>query len=447
MKLDLNPGFKRALAALEDSRRHLFLTGRAGTGKSTLLEYFCNRAARRPVVLAPTGVAALNVSGQTVHGFFRFPVDVTVQKIKQRKIRPRRRKLYKQLELIIIDEVSMLRADLLDCVDTFLRMYGPCAQPFGGVRMVFVGDLCQLPPVVMARERHIFNEHYVTPYFFSAHAFAGLDYECIELQHVYRQQDQDFIELLNRVRDNTVAAADLAALNQRCDPGFEPAADEFCISLTTINRRADQINEQRLAALPGRLYRFRADIEGSFGKEYYPTATTLAVKQGVQVMMLSNDPDQFWVNGSIGTVQEVVKDDEGEYVLRVLLQNGNKVRVARHTWEVVRFALEKDVIVSESVGKFTQFPLRLAWAVTIHKSQGKTFERVLIDLAGGVFTPGQLYVALSRCTTLEGIVLRRPLTAGHVQTDHRVHRFLAGQQSAHADDGRSAGICPASPDQ
>lgn len=447
MKIDLNPEFRRALVTLEDSRRHLFLTGRAGTGKSTLLEYFRRRTARRPVVLAPTGVAALNVNGQTVHGFFRFPVDVTVQKIEQRRLRPRRRKLYKQLELIIIDEASMLRADLLDCMDTFLRMYGPCSKPFGGVQVVFVGDLYQLPPVVMARERSIFNEHYATPYFFSARAFAGLDYECIELRHVYRQQDQDFIELLNSVRDNTVAAADLAVLNQRCDPGFVPTADEFCISLTTLNWRADQINEQRLAALPGKLYQFRADVEGTFGKEYYPTATTLAIKQGVQVMMLSNDPDQFWVNGSIATVQGVVKDDEGEHVLRVLLQNGNEVKVARHTWEVVRFALEKDVIVSESVGKFTQFPLRLAWAVTIHKSQGKTFERVFIDLAGGVFTPGQLYVALSRCTTLKGIVLRQPLTARHVQTDHRVHRFLAGQGSGHAGDERCAETYLASPNQ
>ena len=429
MKLDLNPEFRRALGVLEDSQRHLFLTGRAGTGKSTLLEYFRAHTARRPVLLAPTGVAALHVAGQTVHSFFRFPIDVTVQKIEQRKLRPRNRRLYKQLELIIIDEASMLRADLLDCVDAFLRMYGPRRAPFGGVQMVFVGDLYQLPPVVMARERSIFNEHYATPYFFSARACADLDFEFIELQRVYRQQDQGFIELLNRVRNNTVDDADLATLNQHCDPAFEPGAGELCVNLTTINRRADQVNERHLAALPGRLYRSQADVEGDFGKEYYPTATTLAVKPGAQVMMLSNDSDQLWVNGSMGTVQGTGEDDKGEATLNVLLQNGTEVEVRRHTWEVVRFALEKDVIIAESVGKFTQFPLRLAWAVTIHKGQGKTFERVLIDLTGGVFTPGQLYVALSRCTTLEGIVLKQPLSAGHVQVDYRIRRFLVEQRT------------------
>ena len=304
--IEINPEFGRALELMEAGARNLFVTGRAGTGKSTLLEHFRANTGTNPVVLAPTGVAALNVRGQTIHRFFGFGVDATPEKVRASRRKPRDPELIARLTTVVIDEVSMLRADLLDCIDVFLRKHGPMPRtPFGGVHMVFVGDLYQLPPVVTGEEREIFRSVYETPYFFSARALADEDLDVVELQKVYRQKDADFVELLGRIRNDSVDDADMARLNARLDPGFEPPPDAFHVSLTTTNRNADRINETRLESLPGRMLVSRADIGGDFGREHHPTATELTFKEGAQVMLLNNDAAGRWVNGSIGTVESL----------------------------------------------------------------------------------------------------------------------------------------------
>ena len=438
--IEINPEFGRALKLMEAGARNLFVTGRAGTGKSTLLEHFRANTGTNPVVLAPTGVAALNVRGQTIHRFFGFGVDATPEKVRASRRKPRDPELIARLTTVVIDEVSMLRADLLDCIDVFLRKHGPMPRtPFGGVHMVFVGDLYQLPPVVTGEEREIFRSVYETPYFFSARALADEDLDVVELQKVYRQKDADFVELLGRIRNDSVDDADMARLNARLDPGFEPPPDAFHVSLTTTNRNADRINETRLASLPGRTLVSRADIGGDFGREHHPTATELAFKEGAQVMLLNNDAAGRWVNGSIGTVESLEQDEEGEDFLFVQLRDGDDlVEVRPHTWDLVRFTLEEGRIVSEPVGYFTQLPFRLAWAVTIHKSQGKTFDRIVVDLERGAFASGQTYVALSRCTSFEGIVLRRPIAKSSIRADWRIRQFLTGYHYRRSEEAMPA---------
>lgn len=428
--IDLNPAFKQAIALMEQTQQHLFITGKAGTGKSTLLDYFCEKTKKKPVVLAPTGVAALNVKGQTVHRFFNFYIDVTPEQIRSKKKKPRNPKLYKKLKTIIIDEVSMLRADLLDCIDVFLRIYGPnAAEPFGGVQMIFVGDLYQLPPVVGREERAIFSQHYATPYFFSAHALEALPLELVELETVYRQKDERFVGLLNKIRNNSVEDDDIDALNKRYIPDApELVTDDFTITLTTTNQAADSVNDAKLAALGGRLFRSKATVRGDFSKEYYPTALDLSYKIGAQIMLLNNDSQGRWVNGSIGVIEgKDYDEDEEETCLKVRLHDTERlVSVLPHMWEVFKVALEGEELVSEAAGSFTQYPFRLAWAVTIHKSQGKTFDQVVIDMGRGAFASGQTYVALSRCRSLEGIRLHVPIKKQHIRTDPRIYKFLTG---------------------
>ena len=424
--IEINPEFARALELIQAGRSNLFITGRAGTGKSTLLEYFRDHSDDEPVILAPTGVAALNVRGQTIHRFFGFRTDVTPDSVRKSRRKPRNPQLYKELTTLIIDEASMLRADLLDCADGFLRQHGPIPRaPFGGVQMVFVGDLYQLPPVVTGGEREIFETVYETPYFFSAHVLKDVEIEIIELQKVYRQKDQHFVDLLNRIRNDTADNSDLALLNSRVDEGFEPPTDSFYINLTTTNRTADRINEEKLDTLPGETYTSVASLEGDFDRTHHPAATELIFKEGAHVMLLNNDGSERWVNGSLGRIKRVKCRRGGELEVSVHLQESGKVvKVEPYTWELIRFTLQAGRIASETVGRFTQLPFRLAWAVTIHKSQGKTFDHVLIDLERGAFTTGQTYVALSRCTSFEGIVLRREVRAGSIRTDWRVSQFL-----------------------
>ncbi len=425
--LDINDRFRHALQLMEHGAQSLFITGRAGTGKSTLLSHFCARTHKKPVVLAPTGVAALNVRGQTIHKFFHFYIDVTPDKIRRRQIKPRNPKLYKKLQTIIIDEVSMVRADLLDCIDAFLRLYGPQEnQPFGGVQMIFVGDLYQLPPVVSQESEAIFVDHYETSYFFSAHCLRDADFAVVELDTIYRQKEQAFVELLNRIRTNSAVAADLALLNRRVDAQYAPRGDAFFIHLTTTNRRADEINAAHLEALSGKLHTTKAIINGDFTKEFFPTATELQFKIGAQIMLINNDTQARWVNGSIGVIDAIRRDENDRAYLAVTLEDdAEQVEVYPHTWEVYRYGLAGGEITAESVGNFTQFPIRLAWAVTIHKSQGKTFDHVIIDIDRGTFAAGQIYVALSRCTTLGGIVLKRPIEPRHIMADGRIEEFLA----------------------
>ncbi len=427
--LDLNGQFKRTIALLEKTNEHFFITGKAGTGKSTLLELFCQMTKKNLVVLAPTGVAALNVQGQTIHRFFNFYIDVTPEKVQSKKVRPRNPKLYKQLETLLIDEVSMLRADLLDCMDVFLRMYGPtCFKPFGGVQMLFFGDLYQLPPVVNKKERTLFSSYYQSPYFFAAQAMGSMQLRVIELEKVYRQRDGQFVALLNKIRDNSVAHRDITQLNQRYIKGEKVAGGPLSIHLTTTNAGADAVNNAHLSALDQREWMSQAIISGDFGKEYYPTLTHLKFKVGSQIMLLNNDRKNRWVNGSMGIItglEENAKDQPS--VLLKLVDGNERFLVKPFTWEVYQFSLKGNSIISDPVGTFQQYPFRLAWAITVHKSQGKTFDQVVIDIERGTFVEGQLYVALSRCTSFEGIRLKVPIEKRHIRSDPRIRHFLASQ--------------------
>lgn len=425
--LDINDRFRHALQLMENTNENLFITGKAGTGKSTLLHHFCARTKKKPVLVAPTGVAALNVRGQTIHKFFNFYIDVTPEKIRRRQIKPRNPKLYAKLKTIIIDEVSMVRSDLLDCIDEFLRMYGPESdKPFGGVQMIFVGDLYQLPPVVNRDTEEVFAQLYETPYFFSARCLQDANFTVIELDKIYRQKEQQFVELLNRIRTDQVEDGDIEELNSRFQPFYEPSGKDFFIHLTTTNSKADEINATHLNALKSKLQTTNAKISGDFTKEYYPTATELQFKLGAQIMLINNDTQGRWVNGSIGVIKSIERDENDRAYVEVrLTDEGDTVHVYPHTWEVYRYGLEAGEIQAESVGSFTQFPFRLAWAVTIHKSQGKTFEHVMIDIDRGAFAAGQVYVALSRCTTFEGIVLKTRIARHHIRADDRIVEFLA----------------------
>lgn len=432
--IDFNPEFQRALDLMEDTQKNILITGRAGTGKSTLLTYFRDHTKKKTVILAPTGVAAVNISGQTIHSFFHFKPNVTPASIKRKKKTEQDKPtIYKKLTTIVIDEISMVRADLLDCIDKFLRLNGPeQKQPFGGVQMIFIGDLYQLPPVVTSAEREIFRSHYASPYFFSAKVFGEFNLEFIELEKVYRQKDGEFVRLLNSIRNRTVTDGDLALFNKRCNPDFEAPAGSFYLSLTSTNDLADKINEKRLAELPGKIWKAEGEIVGDFGREYLPTAVDLKLKKGAQIMLLNNDSYGQWINGTIGNVRKFEKDDDGNDVIVAGLDNGDTARIAPYTWKIYRFFLKNEELRSEEVGSFTQYPVRLAFAVTIHKSQGKTFENVVIDVGKGTFAHGQMYVALSRCTTFEGIVLKQPLKKSHILMDWQVVKFLTGMQYAKA---------------
>ena len=437
ISLEFTEPFERALRIMEDSARHVFVTGRAGTGKSTLLAHFTETTAKQVAVLAPTGVAAVNVGGQTIHSFFGFRPDVTPETAKK-KLRDADAEIYRKLDAIVIDEVSMVRADLMDCVDAFLRVNGPVkGAPFGGLQMILIGDLYQLPPVVGSAEKMLFKTLYPSPYFFSARVFDGLEMEFVELEKIYRQQDDRFIELLNAIRNRTVTEEDLALLNTRVDADFEPPADEYYIHLTSTNDLADRYNEEHLKKLKGRTWTSYGIVEGEFGKEYLPTAPELKLKKGAQVMLLNNDTWGRWVNGSIGKITGFVRDPEAGTLVRVRLNDGGTVEVAPFTWQIFRFVLHDGGLESEEVGTFTQYPLRLAFAVTIHKSQGMTFQRAIIDVGRGTFAPGQLYVALSRCTSLEGIVLRKPLRRQNILLDWAVVRYLTRCQYRQAAKSQS----------
>ncbi|MFC2033090.1 AAA family ATPase [Chloroflexota bacterium] len=432
-QIDINEQFKRALEIMEDTDKNVFITGRAGTGKSTLLEYFRNTTKKKVVVLAPTGVAALNVKGQTIHSFFRFKPGIIPDRVK--KLRSdNKESIYRKLDIIVIDEVSMVRADLLDCVDRFLRLNGPEAnKPFGGIQMAFIGDLYQLPPVVTGGEKEVFQSLYETPYFYGARVFDSFDMEFVELQKIYRQHDEQFITLLNGIRNNSVTTEGLELLNERYQPEFEPPPDDFYVYLTTTNKLAEEINSKRLAGLKGRLYTFTGSIEGDFGQEYLAAKIDLQCKVGAQVMMLNNDIEGRWVNGSIGKIIGITKNRKGEDVIIAELVDGDEVEITPFTWEIFRFFVEAGGLQSEVIGTFTQHPLMLAWAVTIHKGQGKTFDRVIIDIGRGTFAHGQMYVALSRCTTLGGIVLKKLALKKHIWTNYQVMDFLTRYQYKKAE--------------
>jgi ATP-dependent exoDNAse (exonuclease V) alpha subunit len=419
---------------MENSNRSIFITGRAGTGKSTLLSYFRNITKKKVAVLAPTGVAALNVKGQTIHSFFKFKPGITPDKIKKFRSFDDNESIYRKLDIIVIDEVSMVRADLLDCVDRFLRLNGPESdKPFGGIQMAFIGDLYQLPPVVTGDEKEVFQTLYKTPYFYGALVFNYFNMEFVELEKIYRQHDGEFINLLNSIRNNSVTEEGLEFLNQRYQPEFEPPPEDFYVYLTTTNRLAEEINSKRLSELESGLYTYTGSIEGDFGKEYLPTSIELQIKVGAQIMMLNNDSEGRWVNGSIGKITGITQSRKGEDIIVAEMSDGEEVEITPYTWEIFRFFIEAGGLQSEVIGTFTQFPMMLAWAVTIHKGQGKTFDRVIIDIGKGTFAHGQMYVALSRCTTLEGVILKRVVLKKHIWTNYQVMDFLTKYQYKKAE--------------
>lgn len=431
--IELNEQFKKALDIMENTGKNIFITGKAGTGKSTLLDYFRSATRKKIVVLAPTGVAALNVQGETIHSFFGFKPDITLQKVK--KINGKKAHIYKKVEAVIIDEISMVRADLLDCVDRFLRLNGKDPRsPFGGIQMIFIGDLYQLPPVVKAKEKEIFRTHYGSPYFFDADLFKNFSMEYIELEKVYRQKDEKFIKLLNSIRNNSIMEEELALLNERVGAEYpENKKDGFVINLTTTNKMAHEINTRHLQSLKTTIHSYKADISGNFEKYSYPTEPELQIGVGAQVMLLNNDPGGRWVNGSVGKIAAIEQDKENDAdAIFIQLSDGGTEEVIPYTWEIFHFSFngKKQTIESETVGSFTQYPLKLAWAITIHKSQGKTFDKVIIDMGFGSFAHGQTYVALSRCTSLDGILLKKPVKKSHILMDRRVVKFLTRYQYA-----------------
>lgn len=423
--IDINPEFRRALSLLEGSNSNLFITGKAGTGKSTLLRHFRATTYKNVAVIAPTGVAALNVKGQTIHSFFRFRPDITPDTV--RRLSRFGSAMYRKIDTIVIDEISMVRADLLDCIDRFMRMNGrDVSRPFGGCQMVMIGDLYQLPPVVTRDETEIFNSHYKSPYFFDSQVFSELDVKFIELTKHYRQTEDAFISLLNAIRSNKITQTQIDAINSRYNPGALPD-DKSYVTLTTTNASADRLNGERLSQIHDKEYVYNASFAGEFDKRVLPADEVLHIKKGAQVMLLNNDSDGRWVNGTIGTVSSIGDSDDGNDTVYVELPDRRGVAIEPHTWEIFKFSLDDahGKLVAKRTGSFSQYPLTLAWAVTIHKSQGKTFDRVIIDIGHGTFAHGQLYVAMSRCTTLDGIILRKKVEQKHILMDERIVEFMS----------------------
>jgi ATP-dependent DNA helicase PIF1 len=423
MKVEINKKFKEALKLMEKSSENVFITGKAGTGKSTLLKYFRETTKKSIVVLAPTGVSAVNIGGQTVHSFFGFKPDITLEKV--RTLRGDKRKVLEKLTALVIDEISMVRADMMDYIDKSLQINRGRDEPFGGVQMIFFGDLFQLPPIVRGDEKEIFKMRYESPYFFSSQVFQSCDFKIVELEKIYRQKNQEFIDVLGKIRNGSTTQKDLDMLNTRFDPDFKEPEGSLFINLTTVNKKADEINADRLDSIEGHLWKYESVIEGDFKKSSFPTEEVINLRIGSQLMLLNNDSDGRWVNGTVGILDSIKSDDENDTLI-VRLSDGNLVDVEPNTWDIFKFGYNKTTkkIISTSAGSFTQYPVKLAWAITIHKAQGKTFEKVILDLGRGAFAPGQTYVALSRCVSLEGLVLRTQIKKSHIFTDWKVSNFL-----------------------
>lgn len=416
-----NQEWQQALQVIQYTRRSLFLTGKAGTGKSTFLRYVAQHTKKKYVILAPTGIAAINAGGQTLHSFFKLPFHPLLPNDSRYNIRNIRKtlkysgdttKLLRELELIIIDEISMVRADIIDFIDKVLRIY--CRNmrvPFGGKQLLLVGDIFQLEPVIKEDEWRLMQPFYASAYFFSAKVWQEMELVSIELRKVYRQSDARFIGLLDRIRQNQTTAEDLRAINERLDASPKKGKKEGALAITLATRRdtVDYINDQKLKELEGRSSVFQGVIKGEFPETSLPAPMELEIKPGAQVIFIKNDKEKRWVNGTLGVVIYI---DEGEGIITVVDEDGHEYDVEREVWENMRYTFneKEQKIEEELLGTFVQFPLRLAWAITVHKSQGLTFRQVKIDFSGGgAFAGGQTYVALSRCTSLEGITLTEPI--------------------------------------
>ncbi|MEG0499652.1 MAG: AAA family ATPase [Rikenellaceae bacterium] len=420
-----NEQLELAFDFLENTGSNIFLTGRAGTGKTTFLHNLRIQSPKRMVVVAPTGVAAINAKGSTIHSFFQLPFGLFIPGTHRtgkevRKFSKTKIKIIRSMELLVIDEISMVRADLLDAIDDVLRRFRAKHLPFGGVQLLMIGDLQQLSPVVKQEEWELLSQHYNSPYFFDSVALKQSSYRCIELNHIYRQTDRDFIELLTKVRDNRLDEKSLTLLNNRYIPDFNPDKKEGYITLASHNQIAQSINDSKLEALNGTKFTFKAEITGNFND--YPVDNELILKHGAQVMFARNDssPLKRYVNGSIGEVTYISEDS-----IEVTLAGSDEtIEVTPEKWENIKYTLDESTKeITEMVdGTYTQYPLKTAWAITIHKSQGLTFDRVIIDAARS-FSHGQVYVALSRCRTLEGVVLSSPLRFTSIKSDPTVIYF------------------------
>ena len=413
----LSEEFESIVEQLENTKDHFYITGKAGSGKSTLLAYFRSVSQKNTAVLAPTGVAAIRVKGQTIHSFFGFPPKV----IQTRHIKKVRQiELLQNLETLIIDEISMVRADVFDAIDYSLRVHRKkLTQPFGGVQVIVFGDLFQLPPVVNMDESSLLERIYPNgQFFFHSNIFQDAQFKTLELQSIYRQTDDHFIYLLNAVRDGSITNSQIDNLNDSLVDNFE--MDEGKIILTTTNARASGINQNYLKQLSSEEFSYQAQATGQFYKELFPTDEVLKLKKGAQVIMIKNDPEKRWVNGSIGTIHDIAEK-------KIKVKINHKIyEVKKEKWDRIQYSYDDDQqeVLENVTGSFKQYPMRLAWAITIHKSQGQTFEKVIIDMSQGSFAPGQLYVALSRCISLEGIELLRPLK----KSDVIVNKQLIGFQ-------------------
>ena len=426
-----NPELQNALQIIQYTRRSLFLTGKAGTGKSTFLRYIANNTKKKCVVLAPTGIAAINAGGCTLHSFFKLPfhpllpndTQFSIRKIRDTlKYNSEKRKLLQELELIIIDEISMVRADIIDFIDKVLRIYcRNMREPFGGKQLLLVGDVYQLEPVVKEDERRLLQEFYSSPYFFNAHVFREMGLVSIELKKVYRQNDPRFISILDNIRTSHVSESDLAMVNTCV--GHDVTQEGLSITLSTRRDVVDHINEEKLKELPDSPVIYRGVVKGEFPESSLPTPLELELKLGAQIMFNKNDKCKRWVNGTLGVIIGF-SDDESETIY-VHTDNDQDVEVEREVWSNVKYTFNETEkkIEEQEIGTYTQYPLRLAWAITVHKSQGLTFKNVKIDFTGGVFAAGQTYVALSRCTSLEGISLQKPVRRSDVFIRPEVANF------------------------